>query len=251
MAELSRVLIVTGLRIQALYLVNSPDVTYSKGYLGFLSMLGAFLSIITCCIPLSFAGFRKFLEWTRFSRLAARLRQQLRQRDNAYSYVDSRRTVILGYLSAWMSHRPQSRAESTLSQRSLVVSTHGSIDELSQSPGQSFNGVSTVTGESDKDVEETGVELHAGETRAGNEKKMTNDPSQAPADDGFSHFHGAMITVPERLHTCRAKWNGSYTSWLHEDPPSTDSDMLPSPAEEALHLYDRHQFFDALRMHCK
>lgn len=27
--------------------------TYSKGYLGFLSMLGGFLSIITCCIPLS------------------------------------------------------------------------------------------------------------------------------------------------------------------------------------------------------
>lgn len=30
-------------------MVNSPDVTYSKGYLGLLSIVGAFFSICSCC----------------------------------------------------------------------------------------------------------------------------------------------------------------------------------------------------------
>lgn len=46
-----RVFIITGLRIQALHLVNAQDFTYSKGYLGLLSTLGASLGIITCCAP--------------------------------------------------------------------------------------------------------------------------------------------------------------------------------------------------------
>ena len=45
------VLIITILRICSLHSVSSPDYTYSKGYLGLLSVLGALLSIITCCSP--------------------------------------------------------------------------------------------------------------------------------------------------------------------------------------------------------
>ena len=43
-----RVLIFSILRIHSLHLVTSPDYTYSKGYLGLYSELGALLSIITC-----------------------------------------------------------------------------------------------------------------------------------------------------------------------------------------------------------
>lgn len=39
---------ITGLRIDALNMVNSSDLTYSKGYLGLLSEAGAFIGIITC-----------------------------------------------------------------------------------------------------------------------------------------------------------------------------------------------------------
>lgn len=45
------VFIITGLRIQALRMVNAQDFTYSKGYLGLLSTLGASLGIIICCAP--------------------------------------------------------------------------------------------------------------------------------------------------------------------------------------------------------
>ena len=48
---MDRVIIITGLRIQALRMVNSRDFTYSKGYLGLLSTLGASLGIIFCCAP--------------------------------------------------------------------------------------------------------------------------------------------------------------------------------------------------------
>ena len=44
-------LIFSILRIHSLHLVTSPDYTYSKGYLGLHSVLGALLSIITCCGP--------------------------------------------------------------------------------------------------------------------------------------------------------------------------------------------------------
>ena len=44
-------MIITGLRMQALRMVNSTDYTYSKGYLGLLSVLGALLSVITCSAP--------------------------------------------------------------------------------------------------------------------------------------------------------------------------------------------------------
>jgi hypothetical protein len=47
------VMIISALRIQALNLVNSNDVTYSKCYLGLLSEVGAFLTIVTCCAPFS------------------------------------------------------------------------------------------------------------------------------------------------------------------------------------------------------
>ena len=43
-----RVLIFSILRIHSLHLITSPDYTYSKGYLGLYSELGALLSIITC-----------------------------------------------------------------------------------------------------------------------------------------------------------------------------------------------------------
>ena len=45
------VLIISALRVQALYEVGSIDVTYSKCYLGLLTEVGAFMSIITCCTP--------------------------------------------------------------------------------------------------------------------------------------------------------------------------------------------------------
>ena len=48
---MDRVIIITGLRIQALHMVNAQDFTYSKGYLGLLSTLGASLGIVFCCAP--------------------------------------------------------------------------------------------------------------------------------------------------------------------------------------------------------
>ncbi|KAL6712919.1 hypothetical protein ACLMJK_009474 [Lecanora helva] len=45
------VFIITGLRIKALHFVNSPDFTFSGGYLGLLSEIGALLGIIFCCAP--------------------------------------------------------------------------------------------------------------------------------------------------------------------------------------------------------
>ena len=44
-------MVITAWRIQALSLVNSPDITYSKSYLGLLSIVGGFFTNITCCIP--------------------------------------------------------------------------------------------------------------------------------------------------------------------------------------------------------
>lgn len=46
-----RVFIVTGLRLQALHMVNAQDFTYSKGYLGLLSAIGASLTVFFCCAP--------------------------------------------------------------------------------------------------------------------------------------------------------------------------------------------------------
>lgn len=43
-----RIIVITGLRIDALNMVNSTDITYSKGYLGLLSEAGAFVGITTC-----------------------------------------------------------------------------------------------------------------------------------------------------------------------------------------------------------
>ncbi|KAL8953265.1 MAG: hypothetical protein Q9222_000870 [Ikaeria aurantiellina] len=45
------VLIITGLRISAMRFVTAPDFTFSSGYLGLLSELGALLGIICCCVP--------------------------------------------------------------------------------------------------------------------------------------------------------------------------------------------------------
>lgn len=44
-------MIITGLRIQALHITNSSDFTYSKGYIGLLSVLGGLLGVMTCCVP--------------------------------------------------------------------------------------------------------------------------------------------------------------------------------------------------------
>ncbi|SLM37679.1 hypothetical protein LPUS_07602 [Lasallia pustulata] len=48
------VMIITGLRIQALHITNSSDFTYSKGYIGLLSVLGGLLGVMTCCMPLRY-----------------------------------------------------------------------------------------------------------------------------------------------------------------------------------------------------
>ena len=53
-----RVMIITALRLSALNMVNSLNMTYTKGYFGFLSILGAFLSIIACRATLIVRFFR-------------------------------------------------------------------------------------------------------------------------------------------------------------------------------------------------
>jgi len=63
-----RVFVITGLRIQALHMVNAQDFTYSKGYLGLLSAIGGALGVIFCCIFDLYRIFRQFLRsssWTR------------------------------------------------------------------------------------------------------------------------------------------------------------------------------------------
>ena len=70
-----RVFIITGLRIQALHLTTSADFTYSKGYIGLLSVLGALLSIIFCCVP-SIYGLINLLGARRRDRLA-RIEEQV------------------------------------------------------------------------------------------------------------------------------------------------------------------------------
>ena len=49
-------------------MVDAQDFTYSKGYLGLLSTLGATLGIIFCCAPSAFVAFsqlwRAYLERT-------------------------------------------------------------------------------------------------------------------------------------------------------------------------------------------
>ena len=65
---MDRVFIITGLRIQALRMVNAKDFTYSKGYLGLLSTLGASLGIIFCCapaLPVVYHSMRKKLNFPR------------------------------------------------------------------------------------------------------------------------------------------------------------------------------------------
>ena len=52
-----RVTFVTGLRTAVFARVDSPDFTYDLGYLGLLSIIGALLGIITCCVQ----SFPKFL----------------------------------------------------------------------------------------------------------------------------------------------------------------------------------------------
>ena len=56
---MNRVITITGLRIQALRMVNAQDFTYSKGYLGLLSTLGVSLGIIFCCAPVVPFVYRK------------------------------------------------------------------------------------------------------------------------------------------------------------------------------------------------
>ncbi|KAI8952043.1 hypothetical protein F4801DRAFT_542641 [Xylaria longipes] len=55
------VTIITGLRIGALYRVDSLDLTYDQAYLGLLSILGALISIITMCIPSFAALYNNYL----------------------------------------------------------------------------------------------------------------------------------------------------------------------------------------------
>ncbi|KAM0800685.1 hypothetical protein BDR22DRAFT_850123 [Usnea florida] len=65
------VFIITGLRIQALHMVNAQDFIYSKGYLGLLSALGASLGITFCCIPGIYRGYQRWRK--KLLELASRL----------------------------------------------------------------------------------------------------------------------------------------------------------------------------------
>lgn len=58
----SRVIIVTALRLKALHMVSSPDLTYDKGYLSLLSNLGALVAITTCSAPAVFSLCRRLWE---------------------------------------------------------------------------------------------------------------------------------------------------------------------------------------------
>ena len=83
-------IIITGLRIQALSMVTSADFTYSRGYLALLSILGALLGIITCCAPFvlsvcirawrdrSLPRSRIWARWGTLSRHGRRSRQSRR-----------------------------------------------------------------------------------------------------------------------------------------------------------------------------
>ncbi|KAL2047342.1 hypothetical protein N7G274_001363 [Stereocaulon virgatum] len=53
------VIIINGLRVQALRMTTSTDFTLSRGYLDLLSVLGCLLSIICCCIPSVVSVFNK------------------------------------------------------------------------------------------------------------------------------------------------------------------------------------------------
>ena len=57
---MDRVIITTGLRIQAHHMVNAQAFTYSKGYLGLLSTLGVSLGIILCCAPVVPFLYRRY-----------------------------------------------------------------------------------------------------------------------------------------------------------------------------------------------
>lgn len=58
----ARVIIVTALRLKALHMVSSPDLTYDKGYLSLLSNLGALVAITTCSAPAIFSLCRRLSE---------------------------------------------------------------------------------------------------------------------------------------------------------------------------------------------
>ena len=51
-------------------MINAEDFTYSKGYLGLLSALGASLGIIFCCVPSSRVVYRELRDWYRKRRLS-------------------------------------------------------------------------------------------------------------------------------------------------------------------------------------
>ena len=55
-------MVITALRIQALSLVNSVDVSYSGSYLGLLSELGGLLGFTACCLPSFTAFFHKSIQ---------------------------------------------------------------------------------------------------------------------------------------------------------------------------------------------
>lgn len=54
-----RVIIVTALRLKAVHMVSSPDLTHDKGYLSLLSNLGALVAITTCSAPVAYSFFQR------------------------------------------------------------------------------------------------------------------------------------------------------------------------------------------------
>ena len=83
-------MIITGFRVEGLNLVSSADVTYSKSYLGLLSMLGAFLSIIICCIPISQRGFIHLLGYMQRQKVDLKVQESSER-------AEAQRTVPLVY----------------------------------------------------------------------------------------------------------------------------------------------------------
>lgn len=87
------VLVVTSLRIQALWNVTSPDMTYSRCYLGLLSEIGAYATIITACMP-ALGGWYWYY----------RSRKESKRRDTRLRYELE---AMSSSLSTWGSKRPK------------------------------------------------------------------------------------------------------------------------------------------------
>ena len=67
--RIDSVLVITGLRIQALHFVNAPDFSFSNGYLGLLSELGCLIGVVVCCVPYLRSTFRQISKYAPIRRI--------------------------------------------------------------------------------------------------------------------------------------------------------------------------------------